>query len=127
MQERQVITAKFQCIAHEVLQELLSELHVILQIIKSHLRFNHPELCEVACSIGILCTESWSEGIDISQRQGVGFPFELSRYCKVGVAAKEVFLVVDLSLLITGRIFRIQCCHAEHSTRALGIGACYDG
>ena len=51
IEELDVIIAVVKGILHEILDELLCEVHVILDVVERHLRFDHPELCEVSWSI----------------------------------------------------------------------------
>ena len=47
--------------------------HIVVEIGKGHLRFNHPELCCMTLRIGNLCPEGWSECIDIAEGHGKVF------------------------------------------------------
>ena len=61
----------FRCMLHnvadDIFQHCLSKLHIVLQISESDFRLDHPELCCMAGGVGIFCTESRSEGVDIAE------------------------------------------------------------
>ena len=47
----EIFSAVVQGIFSQEFQKFLSQIHIIVKIIKSHLRFNHPKLCQVPRSI----------------------------------------------------------------------------
>ena len=51
VEELDVVIAVVKGILHKVLDELLCEVHVVLDVVECHLRLYHPELCKVAWSV----------------------------------------------------------------------------
>ena len=76
-QEFQVFPVMLQCITDDIFQQVLREVHIVKYVIKSHLRFYHPELRQVPCSIRILRPESWPECIHLAERHRTQFSFQL--------------------------------------------------
>ena len=56
-----------QNIVDDIFQHGLCQDHIVLQVCKRDFRLDHPELSRMTGSIGILCTEGRSEGIDIAE------------------------------------------------------------
>ena len=121
--ELQILAAVVQGIVDQILEKLFGQLHVVLQLIEGHLRFDHPELGEMARRVGIFGTERGAEGIDPSQRQGAQLAFELARYGQVAGLAEEILRIVDLTLLGTGRVAQIERRHLKHGARAFAVGS----
>ena len=120
--EFQILAAVLQRIADQVFEELLGQLHVVLQLVEGHLRLDHPELREVARRVGILGTERGAEGVDAPQRQRAQLAFELSRYGQVAGFAEKILRIVDPPVLGAGRIVQIERRHLEHGARTLAVG-----
>ena len=76
----------------------LRQNHIIVQICKSDLRLNHPELCCMAGGIGVFCTESRSERIDVTERLCISLTVQLSAYSQVGRFIEEVFGIIYFSV-----------------------------
>ena len=62
----------------------------VIEICKCHLRLDHPELCGMALSVGILGTEGRSEGINVSESLCKGLAVKLSRNGKRSLLAEEI-------------------------------------
>ena len=75
VEEPKIIFAIIQSPTHTIFNKVL--LRSIKSVISMNAtsRFYHPELCKVARRIGILGTERWSEGVNLSQRSGTEFAF----------------------------------------------------
>ena len=93
-----------QGVTDDVLEEVFCEVLVVFGIVEGHFRFNHPELCQVACGVRIFRTESGSEGVNLSQSHGSQFPFQLTGNSQVGFTLKKVLAKVDFSILCFGRV-----------------------
>ena len=55
-----------------------SHVHVLSEIAKRHLRFDHPKLCGMPRGIRVLSTERRPKCIDFPQRRGHRFAFQLA-------------------------------------------------
>ena len=75
----------FRCIlkniANYIFQHSFCQIHIIFKICKRTLRLNHPELCCMSCSIGILCTESRTKCVYISKCLCKCLTVQLTTYC----------------------------------------------
>ena len=110
-----------QYIADNVFQHALCQQHIILQISKCHLRLNHPELSCMSGSIGILCTESRSEGVNILKCTCEGLSVQLSTYSQIGRFVKEVFAKINLAILGLRNIIQIHSSYLEHLSGTLTV------
>ena len=68
-EELHVLGAAFQDVAEDALEERLGEVHVVVEFEEGHLRFDHPELGEVARGVGVLGPEGRAEGVDLAERR----------------------------------------------------------
>ena len=119
--ELEVLAAVLQRIADQVLEEVLGQLHVVLQVVERRLGLDHPELRRMARRIGVLGAERGAEGVDASQRQRAQLALELSRHREITRLAEEVLRVVHLSLGIAGDIVQIERRHLEHGPGAFAV------
>ena len=119
--EFEVLGAVVQRIPDQVLEEILGQLHVVLQLIEGGLRLDHPELRRMARSVGILGAERGTEGVDAAQRQRTQLAFELARHGQVAGLAEEVLREIDLSLLILGHVVQVERRHLKHGACALAV------
>ena len=67
VEEFQLFRSVFEDIANDIFEHGLRQLHIILKIRKSDLRFDHPELRCMSLGVGVLRPESRTKGIDISE------------------------------------------------------------
>ena len=111
-------------ITDHVFQHLFCKVHVVIQICKCTFRLDHPELCCMACRVGVLSTESRSECVDITECLCISLTVELSAYSKVGLFAKEILAVVYSTILIHRRIFHVKCGNLEHLSCTLTVTSC---
>ena len=84
----------FRCVLKDItdhiFQHSFRKLHIILKICKCTLRLDHPELsCMTGC-VGILCTESRSECVDVTKCLCISLTIQLAAYSKVGLFSKEI-------------------------------------
>ena len=98
-----------------VLDHIFYQLHIVFKIRKSDLRFDHPELRRMSLGVGVLRSESRTEGIDISEGHRKSFNMKLSGYRQRSMLAKEIFFILAV---VSGRdrkdftgTFRIIACN----------------
>ena len=111
---------------HQAPDQVLSQVHVVFQVGKRHLRLDHPELGGVPRRVGILRPERRTEGIDVTQSAGEQLGFQLTGYGKAGLLAEKIFRRVR-PLGFTSRRREGQGGDAKHLAGALAVGAGYDG
>src|SRR5687767_3441069 len=70
--------------------ESLFDFHELVQITEGDLRFEHPELSEVAARLRFLSAEGWTEAIDFSKGEDIRFVIELSCLGEIGRSFIEV-------------------------------------
>ena len=109
------------------MDEILGQIHVVVQIVESHFGFNHPKFRQVTRGIGVFCPECWSKSINLSQSHGKSFAFQLSGNRQVGMFSKEIFFVIDFAFLVFGQIVQWQGSHLKHFAGTFGIGTSDDG
>ena len=119
----QILLAVLQRIANQILQEILSELHIVHQVVERNLRLDHPELSQVARGVRILSTESGTEGVDLTHRQSTQLTLQLTRYGQVARLAEEVLRVVHRTLLVTRNVVQVHCGYVEHCACTLAVRA----
>src|SRR5659263_103963 len=73
VKELQVFPAVVKSIFYEILEEILSQIHVVIEIPECHLRFYHPELCQVTGRVRVFCTECRAKCIYLSQGESTQF------------------------------------------------------
>ena len=71
--------------------ELLLDFHQPVQVAEGDLRFDHPELGQVAAGLGFFCAEGWAKAVDLAEGHDVRFVIQLARLAQVGFAFVEVF------------------------------------
>lgn len=86
-------------VTQAVLEVVFSQIHVIGQVSEGNLRFNHPELGQMAGSVGVFSSESRSKGVDVTHSTVVVLNCQLTRDGEVSGLSKEVFSVVHLTLM----------------------------
>lgn len=87
-----------------VFEVIFSQIHVIGQVSEGNFRFNHPELGQMAGSVGVFSSESRSKGVDVTHSTVVVLNCQLTRDGEVGGLIKEVFSIVHLALMERNRI-----------------------
>ncbi len=75
----------------DVDDHLLFHFHQPVEVAEGDLRFEHPELGQVAARLRFLRAEGGTEAVDFSERENVGFVVELTGLREVGFALVEVF------------------------------------
>ena len=120
-EERQVIHTVIKRPLHTVLDELLCQIHILLDLKESYFGLDHPELCEVTRCIGVLRAERWPEGVDTTKCQRSHLTLELTRYGERRMTSEEVFLIVDLTVFGTWEVVQVECRDLEHLPSTFGI------
>ena len=69
--------------------EVLGEVHVLLEVHERDLGLHHPELGEVAAGLALLGAEGGAEAVDLAERRGGGLDVELARLGEVGLARSK--------------------------------------
>ena len=121
-QELDVVATVLQRVSHQVLEKILRQVLVVADIVKRHLRLDHPELRQVTRRVGVLRAESRTEGVNVTQRGRRQLAFQLARYGQVGRLTEKVFFEVDRSVGKLRQVLQIQRGHLEHLARALRVG-----
>ena len=103
------------------------QVHVVLYLVEGHFGLYHPELGQVAGSVGVLGPECRSECVDLAQGHRSELTLELTADGQVGVAAEEVLRPVHLSFRSAGRIAHVEGSHLEHSACTLSVRCCDEG
>ena len=101
-------------IADHIFQHGLCQHHIVLQIRKSHLRLDHPELCRMSGRVRILCTEGRPEGINIAKSLCICFCIQLTADRQAGLFSEKVLAVIHRSFFRLRNIFHVQCSNPEH-------------
>src|ERR1041385_1795056 len=94
--------------------EFLAQVHVPLEVAKSHFGFDHPKFSGMTRSIGIFGAKGWTKGVDVGKRAGKSFPFQLAADRQVSRLAKKVRLRLLVNVPLEGR-------DAEHLACSLAI------
>ena len=67
LKEFNIVAAVLKSIADAIFHKVLSKVHVVGNVVEGNLRLNHPELCQVARSVGVFGTECRSESINCAK------------------------------------------------------------
>ena len=121
VQELQVILAVVKCPAYAVLDEVLLKVHQLLLIQESNLGLDHPELGQVARSVGVLGTECRTKGVDGAQCGCTKLTLQLTAYGKRSLLTKEIIIVYDLTLIILLEVVKVLGGYLEHVTCTLAV------
>ena len=115
----------FRCIFHDIADHIfqhgLCKDHVIFQIRECDLRLDHPEFCCMTCCVGVLCTESRSECINVAECLCKGFAIELSTYGQVGLFSEEILAEIYAALLCFRDVVQIHSCYLKHFARTFAV------
>ena len=104
-----------------VLQQGLGQCRVVAQIGKGNLGLDHPELGQVARSVGIFCAKRGTKGINLGQRHAIGFDVELTRNGEERFPAKKILRKIDLAVRFPGQVHQVQRRDPEQLTCAFRI------
>ena len=121
IEEFQIFAAVIEHVANRVFQKLLGQLHVVFELVEGHLRLDHPELGQVARRVAVLGAKGWAEGVNLRERQGEDFSFELAADGEKSRLAEKILLPVDFAVGRARRLLQVQRRHAEHLTGAFAV------
>ena len=124
VEELKVVLAVVQCPLHAVLYEVFLQIHQVVEVDEGHFGLNHPELCQVARGVGVLCPERGAEGVDGSQCRCAKLALELSAHGERRHLAEEVVVVDDSSLVVFLQAIQVLGCHLEHLACSLCVACC---
>src|SRR5210317_1709541 len=111
VEQGHILLAVFHYIVEKILQHLFGQIHIAVEIAESHLRFQHPELCQVPAGVRILGPEGRTESIDRAKRLGKHLGLQLTTYRQAGSPAKKT---VEPIALWTAFIQFLFGYHLEH-------------
>ena len=80
VEELEVVLAVLERPVDAVLDEVFLEVHQVGEVDERHLGLYHPELSQVAWSVGVFGTEGGTEGVDGTQGSGTELTLELSAH-----------------------------------------------
>src|SRR5690606_21002350 len=101
--------------------------HVVIQFIERHLRFNHPKLSQVARGIRVFGPKSGAKGINVAQSHRCQLAFQLSGNGEVSGLSEEVFAVIHRSIRIAGCVVEIKGSYLKHLASTFRIRPGDDG
>ena len=127
VQELQIVCTVVQRPAYAIFDEVLGQVHVVIDVVEGHLWLNHPELRQMARRIGVFSPERRSERIDGTERCGPQLTLELAADGERGGLAKEIVAVIYFSLLIFFDIVQVFRRNLEHLAGSLAVAGRYDG
>ena len=78
----------------------------------------------MAGSIGVFCTESRSERIDVTERLCISLTVQLSTYRQVGRFIEEVFGKIYFSVFRLRNVVQIHGCYLEHLSGTFAVTSC---
>ena len=96
------------------LRNASASVHVVVEFEERHLRLDHPELGQVPRRVRVLGAERRAERVDLAERAGVDFAFELPADGEIRRLAEEVLRVVDLAVGVRGGLSGSSVRDAEH-------------
>ena len=75
----------------------------------------------MALGVGLLGTEGRSKGIYLAKGHGHTFRFQLAGNSQAGGFSKEILGIIDGTVLVERRVYRVQGGYPEHFTGALTV------
>ena len=106
---------------HTVLDEVLCQIHIVVDVVESHFGLNHPELGQMARRVGILCTERRPESVNGSQGRGTQLTFQLPGYGQRSRLAEEIVGIVYLPLVVFLQVIEVLRSHLEHLSGSFAV------
>ena len=103
IQEFQLIRAFFKDGFHNRLQEILLQIHQLVQVAEGDFRLDHPELGRMGLGVAVFSAEGGPEGIDLREGHGEGFTLQLAGNGQGSLLAEEVLFPLSGLLLRQGR------------------------
>ena len=103
LQEGQLGHRLVQHLTHDALEEVLLDVHQLIEVAEADLRLDHPELGRVGLGVGVLRAERRAERVDALVGQRVRLGLQLAGHGKGRAAAEEVVLrLAGLAHLLRG-------------------------
>ena len=121
VKQRQIIRAFVHHMLDAGAHHIFSQIHIVINVGKSHFRLNHPKFRSVAGGVGILGAECWAEGINISQTQRIHFAVQLTGNRQMGSFSEKVLAVVNRTVGQFGHIVQIQSGDLKHFAGTLAV------
>ena len=122
--EFNIIGSMLESIAYAIFDEILCQLHIVVDVVERNLRLNHPELRQVARSVGILGAERRSERIDCAESRCSKLALKLSGNSKAGRLSEEILRIVHLALFVLRDVVEVKRCHLKHRAGTLAVARC---
>ena len=124
VQELHIIRTVIQRPFHTIFDELFCQVHIVGNVVERNFRLNHPELCQMAGSIGVFGTESRTECVDSTQSSGRQFTFQLTGYCQTCLLAEEVVIIRDRTSFVFLQVIQIHGSYLKHLSGTFTVGTC---
>ena len=99
----QLRAAPFQHPGHDVGDEILGQVHVVVQFEKSRLRLHHPELRQMAPGLGLFGAEGRPEAVNLAEGERTGFRIKLTALGQIGLALAEIIDLEKVGGAFAGR------------------------
>ncbi len=102
VEELQFVRALVQHGLHNELEEVLFNVHQLVEIAERDFRLDHPELGSMRLGIAVFCAEGRSKGVDLGKCHGEGFALKLTGDSKGRGLAEEILRGI-LGTLVCGQ------------------------
>ena len=126
-EELDIVAAVVEGVADAIFEEVLGEVHVLVDIDEGYFGLYHPELGQVAGGVGVFGTECGAEGVDGSEGCGSELAFELSADGEGCGFAEEVGGVVYFALLGERKAGEGKRGDLEHGSGAFAVAGGDEG
>ena len=80
VEELQIVLTILKSPVYTILDEVLGQVHVVVDVVEGHFGLNHPELSQMTRRVGIFSTESRTKRIDGSQCSSSQLSFKLATH-----------------------------------------------
>ena len=107
--------------ADTIFDEVFLKVHQVGEVDECHLRLHHPELCKMAWSVGILCTEGRTKGIDSAESRCSKLTLELSAHRKRCLLSEKVVIILYLAVLVLLQVVEVLCGNLKHLSGSLAV------
>ena len=114
VQELHVVSTVIQSPLHTEFDKLFRQIHIVRNIVERYFRFHHPELSQMAWSIGVFCTKCRAKSINSAQCRSSKFTFQLSGNRQTGLLTKEVVIINDGTDFIFLQIIEVLRRYLKH-------------
>ena len=121
-EESDVVGAMVEGIFHAIFDEVFGELHVVFDVVEGHFGLDHPELRQMARSVGVFGAECGAEGIDAAEGRCSELAFELAGDGERRHLAEEILRIVDRTVFELGKVVERQGRYLELRSGAFTVG-----